>query len=452
MRKFIIIWLGQLVSIIGSGLTAFALGVWIYQQTGEASPFALTVLFGQLPRILLSPWAGSLADRWDRKRLMILADSGDALVTFCAFLLLFFGNLQIWHIYLIAAFSSAFAAFQEPAYTASVTMLVPKKDLARASGMIQMGSSLELLVAPLLAGLLFGVIGLRGIILIDFVTYFFALFALLAVRIPQPPKVAETQKQGGKVWADMVFGWNYLKDRPGLFAMLWYFALVNFLLNFAAVLRAPLVLSFTNTGVLGLLDTVTGAGMLVGGILLSVWGGPKQDRVRAVVGFIALSGLGLALAGLQANPLLIGTGLFLMMFCVPLASGPSQALFQTKVEPGVQGRVFGMRTMISRSMMPLAFLSAGLLADHFFEPLMRAGGGLASSFLSDVFGVGPGRGIGLMFTLSGLILVVVSALCYAYPRLRRIESELPDVVSVEAVVATGESSVTDIPPAAAEPA
>ena len=450
MRKFILIWLGQLISLIGSGLTAFALGVWIYQETGQASPFAITVLFGQLPRILLSPWAGSLADRWDRKRLMLLADSGDALVTLCAFLLLFLGNLQIWHIYLIAASSSAFAAFQEPAYTASVTMLVPKKDLARASGLIQMGSSLELLVAPLLAGLLFGVIGLRGIILIDFVTYFFALAALIAVRIPQPPKAAQDhQEQGGKVWADSVFSWKYLKERPGLFSLLWYFALVNFLLNFASVLRAPLVLSFTHTGVLGLLDTVTGAGMLLGGILLSVWGGPKQDRIRAVIGFIALAGLGLAFAGLRASPVFIGAGMFLMLFSIPLASGPSQAIFQTKVEPGVQGRVFAMRTMISRSMMPLAFISAGILADTFFEPMMRPGGGLAAGILSDIFGVGPGRGIGLMFTLSGIILMVVSALCYAYPRVRRVESELPDAISVEV---EGENSRPEVPPAVVEPA
>lgn len=428
MRTFLIIWLGQLISMIGSGMTSFALGVWIYQLTGDATPFALTVLFGTLPRILLFPLAGSLADRADRRKVMILADSGVALVTLSAAILLFFSSLQIWHVFLIAGLGSAFSAFQEPAYTASITMLVPKKELARASGMVQMGSSVEMLVSPLLAGLLFGVIGLRGIMLIDFATFFFALGALLVVQIPQPKSAEVDPKQRGKVWRDTKLGWKYLRARPGLFGLLWYYALVNFLLNFAAVLRPPLVLSFSNPGVLGLIDTISGGAMLLGGIVLSTWGGPKSDRIRAVIGFIALGGIGLLIAGLRPSPIFIGLGMFIMLFSVPMASGPSQAIFQTKVEPGVQGRVFAVRNMISRSMMPVAFLIAGPLADRFFDPLMSTGGILGSGPLGSIFGVGPGRGMGLMFSLSGVILVIVSALNYLNPRIRRVEIELPDML------------------------
>jgi MFS family permease len=427
MRAFLIIWLGQLISIVGSGLTSFALGVFIFQQTGQATPFALTVLFGNLPRILLMPFAGSLADRWNRRWLMILADSGDALVTLAAVLLLALGTLQIWHVYLIALASAVFAAFQEPAYTASVTMLVPKKDLARASGLMQMGQSVEMLVSPVLAGVLFLVVGMRGIFLIDFATYLFAIGALLAVRIPQPARPDEELRGRGNLVSDAIFGWQYLRARAGLFGLLLYFALVNFLLNFSAVLTGPLVLSYADAGGLGLVQMASGAGMLAGSLVLSAWGGPKR-RVQGVIGFITLAAFGLVLAGLRPAVVFAGAGLFWMLFCIPLASGPSQAIFQTKVAPGVQGRVFAMRSMISRSMMPLAFLLAGPLADHLFEPLLREGGAWASSVVARVFGSGAGRGIGLMFVLSGIVLALASASAYANPRIRRVETELPDAI------------------------
>ena len=187
LRPFLTIWVGQLISIIGSGLTSFGLAVWIFDQTGAATPFALTVLFGSVPRILLAPVAGVVADRWNRRRIMILADSGSALVTIAALLLLRLDALAIWHIYLIAAVGSAAGTFQQPAYTASVTMLVPQKQLDRVNGLLQMSQALEMLAAPLLAGALFALIGLSGIIVVDFFTYFFAAGALLLVRIPQPP-------------------------------------------------------------------------------------------------------------------------------------------------------------------------------------------------------------------------------------------------------------------------
>lgn len=431
MRTFFIIWAGQVISIIGSGLTSFALGVWIFQQTGQATPFAITVLFGTLPRLLLTPVAGSLADRWNRRWLMILADTGNALVTLAVVFLVLTDSLQIWNIYLVALIGSLFAAFQEPAYTASVTMLVPKKDLARASGLMQVAQSLEMLVAPLLAGILFGMIGLKGIVLIDFLTYFFAVGALLIVRIPQPPLTTQVEQDGrGKIWRDALFGWQYLRQRRGLFNLLLYFALVNFLLNISAVLTGPLVLSFSTPPVLGAVQTATGLGMLLGSLVLGVWGGPKR-RIIGVFGFIALGSLAVTAIGLRANPFWIGAGFFVFLFTVPIASGLSQAIFQTKVAPDVQGRVFAIRSLISRSIMPLAFLLAGPLADRVFEPLMRPGGALAERLPGMLLGVGPGRGIGLMFVISGLLLMVATTFAFLNPRIRNLESELPDALPEE---------------------
>lgn len=423
MKTFFIIWGGQLVSMLGSGLTNFALGVWLYDQTKQATPFAITVLLGSLPRILLLPFAGSLADRFNRRLIMILADTFTAVFTLIIFILLGAGNLQLWHIYIIAAMMSVFSAFQEPAYSASIAMIVPKEKLGSANGMVQMGQAITSVLTPVLAGALFVFIGFKGIIIIDFVTFFFAVGALLFVRIPQPERAAEHKDKN--VWQDMAFGWNYLRQRTGLFGLLLYYAMVNFLLNWSAVLLIPMVLSRFTADVLGIIQTILGVGMLAGSIVMSAWGGAKR-RIPAAIGFIVLAVTGFIIAGMTPNPYLIGVGAFVLMFFVPLASGNSQVVFQTKVARDVQGRVFSVRSAISQSMMPLAFLTAGPLADRFFEPLMSEGGALASTFIGQWLGTGAGRGIGLMFIISGVVAIVTSALVYANPRIRNVEDELPD--------------------------
>ncbi|MFM8368622.1 MAG: MFS transporter, partial [Chloroflexota bacterium] len=188
MKTFFIIWGGQLISMLGSGLTQFALGVWIYDQTKQATPFAITVLLGTIPRVLLLPIAGSIADRFNRRIIMIAADTLNALLTLFIFIMLGAGNLQLWHIYIVSLLGSILSAFQEPAYTASISMIVPKEKLGSANGLAQMGQAISSVLTPVIAGALFVFIGLNGIILIDFITFFFAVGALIIVRIPQPER------------------------------------------------------------------------------------------------------------------------------------------------------------------------------------------------------------------------------------------------------------------------
>lgn len=425
MRAFFTIWIGQLISIVGSGLTGFALGVWIFQETGRATPFAMTVLFSSLPAVILGPVAGSVADRFSRKKVILLADTGSAIITFTAFLLLLSGRLEIWNIYIIALLGSVFSAFQEPAFGASIVMLVPRKDLQRANGMTQMTNALGNLVPPLIAGLLFGLIGLEGIMLIDFITYFAAMGTVIISRIPQPERV-ETHKKESQ-WHEAMAGWRYLKSTGGLLGLVFYFAVVNFMINYAAVLTSPMVLANFSPAILGYVQTAGGVGMLIGSILLSVWGGPKK-KIISILTFVSISSVGLVIAGLRPNAYLIAIGYFVMLFVIPLASGSSQAIFQTKVPLDLQGRVYAMRGMISRSMMPLAFLTAGPLADFVFEPMLREGGLLSNTFIGQLIGVGPGRGIGLIFIIAGLGTIVISWIAYMNPALRQIETRIPDVI------------------------
>ena len=428
MRTFLIIWIGQFISMLGSGLTGFAIGVWIFQTTGKAMPFALTVLFGNLPGLLLMPVAGSLADRWNRKALMILADSGNALISLALFIFLLLGDLHTWQIYILVTIGSIFSAFQEPAYHASVSMIVPKKDLTRANGIAQTAQALQSILTPLLAGGLFVTIGMQGIILIDFITYFFAVGALLIVRIPQPALQEEDKKQKGQVRQDLSFGWKYLRARQGLFGLLWYFAMVNLLLNFAGILTGPLVLSSHPASAYGLVQTTLGAGLLTGGLLISTWGGPKTKRIPVLIGCIMASAVGVLIVGLNRQLVFPAVGFFVVMLFVPIASSMSQAVFQTKVAPEVQGRVFAVRGLIARSMMPIGYILSGWLADHVFEPLMSQGGALASTPLGALIGVGAGRGIGLMFIVAGVFGITVSALVYLNPRVRKLEEEIPDAL------------------------
>ncbi len=425
MRTFFTIWIGQLISILGSGLTSFALGVWIFQQTGKATPFAITVLFGSLPAVLLGPVAGSVADRFNRKKVMLLADTGNALITLAGYFLFLSGQLEIWNIYVIALVGSVFSAFQEPAFSASVVMIVPKKDLTRANGLSQMSGALGSLVPPLIAGLLFGLIGLKGIFLIDFITYFAALGTLLISRIPQPERIEPQEKTSQ--WHEAMAGWRFLRLNGGLLGLVFYFALVNFMINFAAVLTSPMILANFSPAILGYVQTAGGVGMLIGSVLLSVWGGSKK-KILSIMVFITISSLGLAIAGLRPNAFVIATGYFVMLFVIPLANGSSQAIFQVKVPLDLQGRVFAMRSMISRSIMPIAFLTAGPLADLVFTPMLSEGGVLSNTFVAQLVGVGPGRGIGFIFVIAGLGTILITWLAYLNPKIRHIETSIPDVI------------------------
>ncbi|NSW53017.1 MAG: MFS transporter [Anaerolineae bacterium] len=429
MRTFWIIWGGQFISMLGSGLTNFGLGVWIYEKTGQATPFALTALFSTLPGLLLLPVGGAIADRMNRRRIMILADTGAALMTAMMAALLFFGKLEIWHIYLLAGMSSVFGAFQEPAYSSSITMLVPKQQLARASGIMQMGQAITGILTPILAAVLYALIQLKGVMLIDFATYFFAVGALLLVKIPQPKREESGGSAKPSLLADAAHGWNVIRTMPGLFAMLIYFASVNFFLSLSGVLSGPLVLSYGTSTDLGIVQMAASAALLVGSLLMSVWGGSKVKKVPALIGFIALAATGLLISGLRANTFVISLGRVVMLVFIPFAAALSQAVWQVKIPANLQGRVFAIRSMIASSMTPIAFLISGPLADRVFEPMMAQNGVLANTFLGTWLGSGPGRGIGLIFILCCLFLWIESLIAASVPRIRNLETDIPDAIS-----------------------
>lgn len=425
-RTFLLIWLGQLVSLTGSGLTGFALGVWVYQRTGSVTQFALISLFTSLPGIVFSPIAGALVDRWDRRWAMIISDTGAGLCTLSVALLLLVNRLEVWQIYIAMALSSTFSAFQWPAYSAATTLLVPKAHLGRASGMVQLAQAVAQIASPSLAGVLIGVIQLEGIILIDFATFLFAVLTLSLVRVPKPEITAEGKARQGSLLREAAYGWKYIIVRPGLLGLLLLFATTNFTSGIVQVLFTPLVLSFTNAAMLGTILSIGGLGFLGGSLAMGVWGGPKV-RVNGIYIFLLLQGGVLFAAGLPPHVTILAAAAFLYFFSHPIINGCSQAIWQSKTAPDVQGRVFAARRMIAWSSLPLAYLAAGPLADRIFEPLLDEGGALANS-VGQIIGTGQGRGIGLLYMILGIISLLATVVGFLYPRLRQIEIELPDII------------------------
>jgi DHA3 family macrolide efflux protein-like MFS transporter len=444
MRVFFIIWSGQLVSTIGSGLTSFVLGVWVYQETGSVTLFALNMLAFALPSLLVSPIAGVVVDRWDRRWVMIFSDTGAGLATLSIAVLYLTGNLQVWTIILATAVNSAFTTFQWPAYSAVTTLLVPKAQLGRAGGMVQIGEAISQLLAPAMAGVLYVTIGLGGVIAIDFATYLFAVLTLMVVRVPSPEPTAAGEESRGTIWQEAVYGWTYITVRAGLFGLLLIFAATNFITGMIMPLITPMILDMTSPEVLGYLFSIIGVGMLVGTLVMSAWGGPKR-RIHGVLAFLMLSGVFISLFGVSPSIPLLAVSGFVVMFTMPIINGSSQAIWQSKVAPDVQGRVFAVRRMIAMSMTPLAYVIAGPLADRVFVPLLLEGGALAST-VGRVIGVGPGRGTGFMFIVIGAISVVVSAGGYLNSHVRNVEDELPDVMP------SPDDSTQEEHPASAEPA
>ncbi len=423
MANFLLIWFGQVVSRLGTSLTAFALGVWVYQRTGSVTQLALISFFSVAPAVLMSPFAGALVDRWDRRRAMILSDGGAGACTLALALLILAGRLETWHIYIAVGIASVFQAFQWPAFSAATSQLVGKQNLGRANGLSQMGQAVAQIGAPVIAGALVGPIGIKGIVLIDFATFLFALVLLIAVRIPRPEASAEGAAGRGSLWREAGFGWTYLRRRPGLLGLLWLFAATNFTMGLLTVLIVPLVLSSHSAGTLGTVLSIASSGMLVGSLAMAAWGGPAR-RMRGIFGALLLQAGALLLGGGQQSVPVITAAAFLYLLGFPIINACSQTIWQTQVAQDFQGRVFAIRQMIALSSLPLAQLAAGPLADFVFEPLLAVGGPLAGT-LGRILGVGPGRGIGLLFVVLGFANCLVFALAWSYSRLRNVEDDVP---------------------------
>jgi len=439
MRGFSLIWFGQLVSLLGTGMTRFALTIWAYQETGSATALALVAFFSFGPVVLLSPIAGALVDRWNRKLVVMISDFAAGTTTIVLLLLYATGNLEIWHLYLMGALAGAFESFQFPAFSAAMTMMLTKDQFGRANGLMAVADSASNIAAPLLAGLLLTMLGIGGVMMIDIITFIFAVAVVFFVHIPQPETTDVGASARSSLWQESFFGFRYIWARPSLLGMQLIFFLSNLFGTYGWVLLAPFILSRTanNELILGTVQSAMGIGGLAGGLLLSTWGGPKQRVHGVLLGMIGAALLGTVVMGLGHTLPFWLVGGFFSMFFIPILNGSNQAIWQSKVAPDVQGRVFATRRLIAQVTAPLAMLTAGPLADRVFGPAMQPDGLLAPVF-GWLVGVGPGAGIGLIMVITGGLGALAALSGYAVPAVRHLETILPDYVGVAKPAAVAE--------------
>ncbi len=429
MQTFFIVWVGQVISLLGTKLTEFALGFWIldqtYQDTGTITQFALTILFMYLPKVIISPLAGVLIDRWNRRYAMVMSDLGTGLVTISILSLVWSDNLAVWHIYIALIASSSLNAFQQPAYTAAIAQLVPPKNLSRANGMVQASFAIAKIASPAIAGLLLNYFGLKTILSIDIGTFLIATITLISVKFPDFKRYTRVKRKVvNQVIFDAVAGWNYIVLRPGLVRLVCFIAISYFTMGMIEVVVWPLLYQPGSTEQLGFVLSVGGCGMLLGSVLMSLWSGPN-NRVKAIIVFVGFQGLIVLVGGLKISPLILAVGIFGYLFSQPIIVSCNQAIWQSKVPSRLQGRVFALQQTLERSLAICAYLLAGPLVDNVLNPLM-AEGGIVAQTIGKFVNTGMGQGVTLLLVILGMMNIMVVAIAYREPRLRYLERELPD--------------------------
>ena len=427
MLGFTIVWAGQVVSLLGTQMSAFSLTIWAYELTGSATALALVGFFFLTPLLVISPIAGAIVDRSNRKWMMALSDLAAGAATVGVLSLYLTGGLQIWHLYVANAIMGLFQAFQWPAYSAAISVMLPKEQYGRANGMMSLAESGSGVFAPLLAGAVLGIIGLGGVLMIDIATFLFAIAALALIQVPQPPVTEEGVKGRGNLLQEAAFGFRYILARPSLLGLQTVFLLGNFFGSLGYGVLAPMILARTSNNELiyGSVNSAGAAGGLVGGLVMSAWGGPKRRVHGVLAGFALASLMDGVLMGVGRGVSIWVVAAFCGAFFIPIINGSNQAIWQAKVAPDVQGRVFSVRMLIAWLVNPVAFLIAGPLSDFVLEPSMRQGGSLTGTF-GWLVGTGPGAGIALLFVFAGLMTMLAGLGAYAVPAIREAEKRLPD--------------------------
>ena len=427
LRTFLIIWGGQLVSGIGSRMTSFALAIWAWELTGKATPLSLIMFFTHVPTVIAAIFAGVLVDRWNRKQMMIGCDAVVGFSTIAILLLSASNNLEIWHIYLIGAINGLFGYIQNLAFSASMSVIVPKEHYARASAMMSIQLSISVILGPVCAGAVYPLVGLVGILMIDIITFIIAATTLWFIDIPQPKNAEIENSSGSKIWHELTFGFRYIFQRPSLLAVLIFLMGSNFMgQSSGSGLIAPMILARTdnNPAILASTQAAFGFGISVGATVLTLWGGPKL-RINGMLVGNALTEFSKILFALGREPLVWITTATTTGFFSPWMGSFNQAIWLSKVDPAIQGKVFATRYLIVQMTVPLGLAIGGPLADYVFEPAMKTGGSLAGIF-GGLFGTGAGAGIAFQIALFAFCSILISIVGYAFHPLRNVEAIVPD--------------------------
>jgi DHA3 family macrolide efflux protein-like MFS transporter len=414
--KFLLLWSGEFISAIGSGLSSFGLGVYVFQQTGKASAMALVTLLAFLPTLLLSAVTGVLADRYDRRLMMVLGDSLSALGLLFILICMLHGEAQLWQICVGVTISSIFSSLMDPAYKATVTDLLTEEQYTKASGLVQTAYSAKYLISPVIAGFLLTVSDVKLLLILDICTFFVTVTATLAVRKGLASKKSEPSESFLRQFKN---GWGAVTENRGVLILVILSSAITLFLGFIQTLSTPMILAFSDSSVLGTTETVSAMGMLVTSVLLGVI--PiKKSYTTVLSASLFGAGLFMVVFGMFENIPLICVAGFLFFAMLPLANTSLDYLVRINIENSMQGRAWGFIGVISQLGYVAAYAFSGVLADYVFTPLLLEGGALSGS-VGRIIGTGSGRGTGFLISVAGVLLSVTAAVLYQVKSVRKLE-------------------------------
>jgi len=401
-RKFLLLWAGELISSIGGGLTSFGLGVYVFHLTGSAASMALVTLFAYVPSLVLSAPAGVLADRYDRRLLMMAGDGLSALGLVYILFFMIRGEAGLREICTGVFLSSVFSSLLEPSYKATITDLLSREEYSKASGMVSLAGSARYLISPFLAGLLLSVSSIRLLLILDICTFFITVLCTAVVRsgmdtLPLPKRDSFLQS--------FREGWSAITERKGILILILVTSVMTFFMGTFQILAEPLILSFSDSRTLGIAESVCACGMLVSGVFLGIRG-IQKNYVRILSISLMLSGGAMIGFGWREEIRMICAFGFLFFLLLPFANNCMEVLIRSNVEAEKQGRVWGLIGLLTQIGYLLAYVSAGFFADR----------------LAFAYNVSVGRGAALVIRFSGSLLAVVALVLFVLREVRKLET------------------------------
>ncbi len=419
MKKFKVLLVGVFISSIGSGLTDFGLAIYILNRTGSVSATGVFAVCAFLPAILLAPVGGVLADRYDRRLMMILGELFSGLALLICLVAVMSSHPSLVAICVGAGISSVFSALTEPAFKATITDLLSAADFARAGGMVQLAGSAKLLIAPAVAGLLLQVTPVSSLIILDMLTFFTTVLIIVFVRkglVSRKRAVANLD-----FISEMSDGITAIRSKKGIMTMIAIMTITTFCLGFVQMLSKPLVLAIAGERELGILTTVIAMGMMAGSLIISIIKHPKSYVQMLSLGLLGC-GVFFALIGISENLVLIAGFGFMMFAFMPAIQIGAEVLIRTNLDNTVQGRAFGLIGLVTQMGYILAFIAAGILSDLIFEPFMLGSSKLATQ-IGEIIGYGVGRGNALLIIINGIGLLVAGIVTARLKSVRTLEKK-----------------------------
>ena len=422
MKNFYKLWLGELISNIGSGMTAFALSVYVYEKTGSVSYISLITLLSFMPSIILSPIGGLLADRYDRRLLMIIGDLFSGLGLIYILWNIQAGEKSIVPIFLGITFSSIFTSLLEPSYRATLTDILDEENYAKASGLIHAAGSAKYLISPVIAGMILSVADIRVILLLDILTFITTCLMIFLVRKSMNSEMQNYKKDSFKGLLEGLF---IIKENRGVYSLVIIMFFVCFFMGFIQILIRPMILALSSVKTAGMMESLCAAGLLIGSLWIGIAGIKKNySKILAVSCFFC--GIFMSMTGVNKNLAIIGISTFLFFSTLPFMNSCADVLVRVSVPNELQGRVWGLISLITQMGTVTAYIISGVMADYIFEPMFNKNGILVEN-IGMIIGTGKGRGIGFMLILSGMGMLIMAIIIWKNREIREVSEKCVDL-------------------------